>query len=91
MILSLVLWMIQPMLRLGWAWRRSTSFFIFFGFTSREETLPTARNAFQKVSNLDSLSSEVLKLCGMLSFLDWNWSDAQTAFLKAIQADPQNL
>ena len=62
-----------------------------FGFSSREETIPEAREAFYRARALDSLNSEVLKLEGMLALLDWRWEDAQHAFQAAIRTDPQNL
>ncbi len=62
-----------------------------FGLTSREETIPEAQMAFQKVRNLDSLSSKVQSLSAKLSFLDWDWNTSQAAFLKAIKTDPQNI
>lgn len=62
-----------------------------FGFTSRSESLPQARDAFQKAYSLDSTSSEVLKMKGILSFLDWKWEDAQTAFVQSMEADSANL
>jgi tetratricopeptide (TPR) repeat protein len=62
-----------------------------FGFSSREETLPDAREAFHKAYLLDSLSSEIKTLEGMLSMLDWKWSRAEEAFRKAIVLDPTNL
>jgi len=62
-----------------------------FGFSSREETLPAAREAFQKARMLDPLSSEVHKLSGIFSLLDWNWADAKASLEKAIETDPQNL
>ena len=42
-----------------------------FGFSSREETIPEARKAFNQAWRLDSMNSGVRKLEGMLSFLDW--------------------
>jgi len=62
-----------------------------FGFTSREETLPAAREAFQTAWKLDSLSSEAHKLSGIFSLLDWKWADAKAALEKAVQTDPKNL
>ncbi len=62
-----------------------------FGFSSREETLPDAREAFHKAYLLDSLSSEIKTVEGMLSMLDWRWSSAEEAFRKAIVMDPTNL
>lgn len=62
-----------------------------FGYLPREETLPSAREAFGALWRLDSLSSRALKLKGIFSFLDWEWSGAEEAFLRAIEADPANL
>ena len=62
-----------------------------FGFKSREETLPEARTAYQQARGLDSLSSEIHRLSGMLQFLNWNWEGAQAALVKAIEKNPENL
>lgn len=61
-----------------------------FGFSSREETIPIAKSAFQKAWKLDSLQSNVLTLSGMLSMLDWDWEKSKLDFQKAIKADPYN-
>ncbi len=62
-----------------------------FGFSSREETLPAARAAFQKAWDLDSLDTNALRLSGILSLLDWEWEKSEAALQKAIEADPGNL
>jgi len=48
-----------------------------FGYKSREETLPVAQDAFNRLWQIDSLSSRSLKLKGVFSFLDWNWKGAE--------------
>jgi len=62
-----------------------------FGYKSREETLPGAVNAFNRLWQIDSLSSRSLKLKGVFSFLNWNWKGAETYLIKSIAADPGNL
>ena len=62
-----------------------------FGYIPRNKTIPMARIAFSKAFQLDSLSSNVLKMQGILHFLDWNWEESQLSFLKAIKKDPSNL
>ena len=62
-----------------------------FGFSSREETVPAAREAYYMARSLDSTSSAIRKLEGMLAILDWRWDDARDALEASIQADPQNL
>ena len=62
-----------------------------FGFSSREERIPKAIRAYERAWMLDSISSEIKMLEGMLSMLDWRWQDAENAFLSAIQKDPENL
>ncbi len=62
-----------------------------FGFSSREETIPAAKEAFFRAWKLDSTSSGIRKLDGMLALLDWRWDDARVALMGAIQANPQNL
>ncbi|MEQ8714486.1 MAG: hypothetical protein RIC80_15815 [Cyclobacteriaceae bacterium] len=62
-----------------------------FGFMPREETLPQARVAFSKAWELDSMNSEVLRIKGMLAFLDWDWETSGAALTKSIAADSSNL
>ncbi|MBL7111591.1 MAG: hypothetical protein ISS19_06595 [Bacteroidales bacterium] len=66
-------------------------FLYIFGYSSREETLPVAREAYQAARRIDPLNSGVQKLTGVFNLLDWKWSEVEPAFQKAIQADPQNL
>jgi len=62
-----------------------------FGFSSRQETIPDATSAYLRARELDSVSSGIMLLEGMLSFLDWRWKDAESALRSAIAIDPQNL
>lgn len=62
-----------------------------FGFMPREATLPAAREAYTKAWLLDSLHSEVLRLKGMLAFLDWDWETCGEVLGQAIAVDPTNL
>ncbi|MFT6866268.1 MAG: tetratricopeptide (TPR) repeat protein [Cyclobacteriaceae bacterium] len=62
-----------------------------FGFTSREGSVPMAKMALKKALALDSTSSEVYKITGILSFLDWDWQASEKAFLKSISTDSMNL
>jgi len=62
-----------------------------FGFSSRHETLPDAREAYQRALELDPESSGIKTLEGMLFMLDWEWKEAEEAFQKAIQLDYSNL
>lgn len=62
-----------------------------FGFMPREETLPAARVALSNAWQLDSLNSEVLRLKGMLAFLDWDWDASGAALAQAVETDPTNL
>jgi len=62
-----------------------------FGFSSRQETIPEATDAYIRARELDSVSSGIKLLEGMLSLLDWRWTDAEEALRRAISADPQNL
>jgi tetratricopeptide (TPR) repeat protein len=50
-----------------------------------------AKTAYKKALKLDSISSDVLKLSGILSFLDWQWEGSKVAFQKAIQKNPNNM
>jgi len=62
-----------------------------FGYSSREENLPEAKEAYRKARNIDSLNPGVLKLTGVFNLLDWKWNEVEPAFLKAIAANPQDL
>lgn len=62
-----------------------------FGYVSRDISIPKAKVAFEKGVKLDSLSSNVLKMQGILSFLDWQWEDARISLLRAIEENPKNL
>ncbi len=62
-----------------------------FGYTPREVALPEAREAFQRMMEVDPMGSNTLKLSGILNFLDWKWIAAETDLLRAIAADPGNL
>lgn len=62
-----------------------------FGYVSRDMSIPKAKIAFESASKLDSLSSNVHKMAGILSFLDWRWKDSKISLLRAINKDPKNL
>jgi len=62
-----------------------------FGYVQRAAAVNNAKEAYQKAKELDSLDSDVIKLSGVISFLDWNWHDSQVAFVSAIKTNPQNL
>jgi len=59
-----------------------------FGFVSRDETIPIAKEALGKARNIDSLSAAVHTVSGMLRLLDWDWNGSRDAFRAAIKADP---
>jgi len=61
-----------------------------FGFSSREETLPAARAAYERVQSLDSKNSRVRALSGKLSMLDWKWEEARSSFLRSVALDGRN-
>lgn len=76
----------------AWLGLAETNVIIYvFGYTERQAILPESKMAFQKAFALDSASSEVLKIKGVLSFLDWDWDSAETAFTKSIDTDSTNL
>ncbi len=62
-----------------------------FGFTSREETLPLAKSALAQAKMFDSSSTQYHTISGMISLLDWNWTNSKRFFEKAIEVDPTNL
>lgn len=62
-----------------------------FGYNSREETIPKAREAFDKAQKLDALSTDVQAFSGILSMLDWDWRNAEKSLKKAIEIDTENL
>jgi len=69
-----------------------TNIFVYiFGYSSREETLPEAKKAYQAAKNLDPLNPGVLKLTGIFNLLDWKWDEVEPAFQRAISANPQDL
>lgn len=61
-----------------------------FGLSSRESTIPKAKQAFERLWALDSLSAEAHAMAAIISFLDWNWSEARRHFEKAIHLNPQD-
>lgn len=79
----------NPDLYIGLAETQITLY--IFGFSSREETLPEANGAYQRALLLDSVSSGIKTLEGMLNMLDWNWTKAEISFQRAISLDPTNL
>lgn len=62
-----------------------------FGFQSRENTIPGAKEALSKAYVIDSLDSEVLKIKGALHFLDREWKQAEYFFHQSINKNPENL
>ncbi|MEQ9405946.1 MAG: hypothetical protein RIM99_20310 [Cyclobacteriaceae bacterium] len=76
----------------AWLGLAETNVIIYvFGYSDRQAIIPEAKLAFQKAFALDSTSSEVLKIKGVLSFLDWDWGNAETAFIQSIDTDSTNL
>jgi tetratricopeptide (TPR) repeat protein len=62
-----------------------------FGYRFREETIPRARAALKRAAGMSSADGDVDRLSGILTFLDWNWGDAEEALQEAIKREPQNL
>ncbi len=62
-----------------------------FGYVPRNISMESIRMAYENAHRLDSTSSDVVKLSGIISFLDWDWRNSKLAFQKAIQTDPTNL
>jgi len=62
-----------------------------FGYTYREETMPTAQTAVQRAATLDPLSARVRELTAIPSFLGWDGKDSEESFLEAIRRDPRNI
>lgn len=62
-----------------------------FGYVPRTDAIPKAETAFDMAFRLDSTNAGVLKLSGILRFLDWDWAGAEQAFRQSIDADPHNL
>ncbi len=46
-----------------------------FGYIPRSEALPLALQSYEHLMQIDSLSSESLKLKGIFNFLNWNWKE----------------
>lgn len=62
-----------------------------FGFTSRDETIPIAKNVMLRASALDSTSSKYHEISGMIRLLDWDWKGSKQSFEQAIVMDSTNL
>lgn len=62
-----------------------------FGYVSRNESIPVARLAYEKAIRLDSTSSDILKLQGILHFLNWNWAETEKSLQASIKANNKNL
>ncbi|WP_411031239.1 tetratricopeptide repeat protein [Spongiimicrobium sp. 3-5] len=62
-----------------------------FGLESRDNTISEALLASEKAYVLDSLNTDVQKLSAKLHFLNKEWEKAEMAFLKSIEANPENL
>jgi tetratricopeptide (TPR) repeat protein len=62
-----------------------------FGYVSREEAIPEARDAYRHALKLDGENSRLISLEGKINLLDWKWEDARVSFQRAIKADPHNL
>jgi tetratricopeptide (TPR) repeat protein len=76
----------------AWLGLAETNVIIYvFGFSDRQSMLPEAKKAFQNAYSLDSTRSEVLKIKAVLSFLDWEWQEAETTFVESIKMDSANL
>lgn len=62
-----------------------------FGYIPREISVNKAKEAYNHALKFDSTSSNIHKLSGILSLLDWQWEESKLAFQKAIEIDPKNL
>ncbi|MEO9802496.1 MAG: hypothetical protein ABJF04_04575 [Reichenbachiella sp.] len=62
-----------------------------FGYVSRADAIPKAKDAFDRVLSLDSTHAGVLKLSGILKFLDWDWTGAEQSFKSSITTSPEDL
>ena len=61
------------------------------GYVPRTKAFENAKAAFSKAIKLDSLNSEVIKLSGILAFLDWKCRESKIAFLRAFKTNTDNL
>ncbi|MEZ4946433.1 MAG: hypothetical protein R2804_12935 [Cyclobacteriaceae bacterium] len=62
-----------------------------FGYVPRTESVEKARSAFEQARNIDPQNADVLRLSGIIHFLDWNWEEAEINFRQAIKQNPQDL
>lgn len=62
-----------------------------FGYVPEQDAVPQMKKAYSNALNIDSLNSDVVKLQGMLHFIDREWLLAEKAFKKAITINPKNL
>tara|TARA_R110002049_G_scaffold97783_1_gene238161 strand:- start:1283 stop:2308 length:1026 start_codon:yes stop_codon:yes gene_type:complete len=62
-----------------------------FGYLSNAETMPYVNEAYQKASQLNPTNAGVLKIAGLISFLNRDWKKTEKLFLKSIEANPEDL
>lgn len=60
-----------------------------FGYIPRDEAVPKAKFAYEQAVKLSPNNSDVVKLSGILNFLDWKWKESQIDFEKSIQINPK--
>ena len=62
-----------------------------FGYVPRDIAFEKAQCAYEKLTKMDTVSSDIYKLSGIIKFIDWQWNESKEAFVKAIEANPENL
>ncbi|PLX22558.1 MAG: hypothetical protein C0597_02320 [Marinilabiliales bacterium] len=62
-----------------------------FGYLQREIAFEKVKSAYEDLMKIDSTSSDVYKLDGIINFIDWKWSESKEAFEKSIEKNPKNL
>jgi len=62
-----------------------------FGYLSNSQTMPHVMKAYQKASQLNPTNASVLKIAGLISFLNRDWKNAEELFIKSIEANPEDL
>lgn len=62
-----------------------------FGYVPRDISIQNVKHAYEEAIKLDTVSSNVFKLEGIIKFLDWDWQGSGAAFEQSVKADPKNL
>jgi len=84
---------LDPAYALAHVWIAYSYYFLdSYYHLSHEETLPHVVESLNRAFALDPNLPEAHVLSGILKFIyEWNWSQAEAEFQKAIEVDPNNI